>query len=769
MKKTMIAVLLLCMLLANLPGCETKPTPSNTDPSAHQSDDPFADTTEMTESATPGLLTHVFREEEISLPEGFTTSQYVTPAYQNGRIWLYGTRSKQTDDGFATEHCLYEYQPEAGEGTCVSMFTDSLYANGGVVYGDKVYLHSSRRNAETGTTDIILHVYDRTKGELTTADNLHTHFASEPNSYPRIEHMAVDKDGYVYLVYEEKLYILTPTLALHGILTDIGYAGGLCTDENGVVCLLGNSGVKTIDREELVMKETAGIPEALLGADMTLGEGYALYGMTDVGLFGVMGEETTLLANWENSNVNATHIDTLQVLTPTTLLIYTNDKWCMLHKAEDIDVSTITVVKLAYVSNGGLGSQEEQQLREHVINYNRQNPDRRILTTDYAVYNTRENPTGGTDRLLLDMTTGVISPDLVFGLGEDTIITTLIEEDKAADLYTCMSSEMAADLVGGVKHTYERQGKLTAIPADFQVKTLLAPESIVGDRTDWTLEEMLAIEESLPEGTHLMTRETAEAWLNSGMAYASFVDGKAGTCHFDSPTFEKLLGYINSLPDVTEKSENVYEPYQTGQTILYECRYRSIMDYQKDPVVYNGEEYVRIGYPDVGQILYGRGSIVADTSAAVYLIPQEAQDREAAWDFIAFVLSCEPEMDIMTSGNIRSLRSQNRKAREVFSPYTSFYMYNGRYSRWLGDRKTPDENGRIDGQPGILVPWSEEAFDSFQTWLDEAETKTTAPLPSEILSIIREEVSVYVSDNRSAADTAEIIQSRVSLWLAERG
>ena len=44
---------------------------------------------------------------------------------------------------------------------------------------------------------------------------------------------------------------------------------------------------------------------------------------------------------------------------------------------------------------------------------------------------------------------------------------------------------------------------------------------------------------------------------------------------------------------------------------------------------------------------------------------------------------------------------------------------------------------------------------------------TNTTLPEDVLNIINEELSAYLDGNKPAADCASMIQSRVSLYLAE--
>ena len=60
-----------------------------------------------------------------------------------------------------------------------------------------------------------------------------------------------------------------------------------------------------------------------------------------------------------------------------------------------------------------------------------------------------------------------------------------------------------------------------------------------------------------------------------------------------------------------------------------------------------------------------------------------------------------------------------------------------------------------------------ESFDRFQALLELAEVLPGST--TEIFEIVNAEAAVFFAGDRSAEDTAKVIQSRVSLYLSEQG
>lgn len=74
----------------------------------------------------------------------------------------------------------------------------------------------------------------------------------------------------------------------------------------------------------------------------------------------------------------------------------------------------------------------------------------------------------------------------------------------------------------------------------------------------------------------------------------------------------------------------------------------------------------------------------------------------------------------------------------------------------------------MDGAPGVYAEYSDEVFDGFMNLLETTGMPISEMIIDELNDIIKEEISIYQSGTRSAEDTAEVIQSRVTIWLSER-
>lgn len=87
-------------------------------------------------------------------------------------------------------------------------------------------------------------------------------------------------------------------------------------------------------------------------------------------------------------------------------------------------------------------------------------------------------------------------------------------------------------------------GKLYYVIPSFYISTMVGKESIFGDRTSITMEELQTIRDSMPEGTALFSDITRDSFLYTMMNYcgSDFVDVSTGKCAFDTDNFVAIFG-----------------------------------------------------------------------------------------------------------------------------------------------------------------------------------------------------------------------------------
>ena len=725
----------------------------------------------LTETAAESsVLTNVFRGTEVEFPADFEFVDGVIPCYDtaSGTVTVFG----ETGDTMSFLSFDQEGQIVAEHPVNIQ---DSITQTG-VLTSDALYILCY--DEESSTDEHYIMRYSRTDDSCTYSEYLSTLFDESSDFYQA--EMAVDPDGYVYIENDLEIVVLTP---------DLQYTFAVMADSwvkdmpvaAGAVCVQNSTGIQKIDKESKRIADMEGMPQGTEIQQYCAGEGYDLYYTNDTGLYGwnfasdeLPDGEAVLLCDWQNSNLFADNVWITNIISPDCMVMY-NDDWTSLvifQRSEDIDLSKITTLEIAYAQNA-------YNLPGYIVQFNKENPDVRLIARDYSVYNTDVDRSAGEKKLINDMLTGVYKPDIVYGHVHSDVFRQMILENKLyTDLYTFMENDpdiKKDDLLGSIRRMCESEdGALMMLPGYFSVSnTLIAPESIVGNRTNWTLSEILDFIESLPEDILLLeglNRANASRTLFDSLGYRNFIDFDAGTCNFEGEEFLRYLRILNTFPEgededlaLTGRKTELREAYLTGGVALKK-HYLGGSDTRGWMLMYAAfgtEDTVPIGYASADSSVSN-----ASTGFHPYVIPSTCKHPEVAWQFVkSVILSYNPEPDIMEVVGYPILKSQFQRMMEPdYGTYYEIYLDGDIY---FTSSSKYDPTGELR-KPGFRMQFDEAEAAKMLDWFDnKSGLPLTEKVPTEVSDIINEEISAFLSGVRTAEDCAGIIQSRVSIWLAE--
>lgn len=461
-----------------------------------------------------------------------------------------------------------------------------------------------------------------------------------------------------------------------------------------------------------------------------------------------------------------------------------------------IDLSAMETLTLACI-------QPEASLTQAVVEFNKNRTDLRIEVLDYSIYNTDEEPAAGYNRLMLDLTTVTLKPDIVFLNSYD--FQELVETAPGyfVDLYTLMDGEVTKDTIYGcVRNTLEdKEGHLYGIAPEFMLSSLVGRRDAIGDAEKWSLTEFLDFSDSLGEGEYLMeevAQYNCESQYFSFLSYANFVrDGKA---YYDSPEYIRRLEFMKSLPTEPRKymdhgSNNLQDLYSGaiteeeveviagGENLYHNGKIKLTNTYMQAPHHFTKAAYTFgadspadlnfIGYPVDDRCVSG---IEVNVSYGLYAIPSCTKNAEVAWNFIESRMMADRYLEYAknsASGEIslsyffKSYKPDYDKYLDAIEGYSIYYLHEGGSTG--GWDFELDADGLYKNRPGTLYVIDRETIETIRHILD------TAGVPlwysnvarTGIRQIVEEEESRYLSGNATAESTADAIQSRVSIWLSE--
>lgn len=235
-----------------------------------------------------------------------------------------------------------------------------------------------------------------------------------------------------------------------------------------------------------------------------------------------------------------------------------------------------------------------------------------------------------------------------------------------------------------------------------------------------------------------------------------FIDFENKTASFDNGMFEDLLEYLNDIPTTRKVSSDV-EPYRKNEIILSNDTIYNFTDYIKIFAKYGFDSDVTfVGYPSSSG---GIGKIIPRMYCG---ISSDSENINGAWEFIKFMMSGANLLD--TEKGMQYIPSYRKTLNDWLSVEGEiYYFFSYETGRFRGsDVPFTDEEMLKNGT--VIRP-NEKLFSEFDEFINNMVSKPE--LPSSIMEIINEESELYFAGIKSAKDTAEIIQDRVSVYLSE--
>ena len=524
--------------------------------------------------------------------------------------------------------------------------------------------------------------------------------------------------------------------------------------------------IAEFDMEAGTLGEPVELPAAIayggFGA-MNSGVSSDLIYVTSNGVFGYnLGDDQGVeKMNFINSDVALTSMQSVLELDKDTIVGVFYDNATNTTKAglftyvppEEIPDKKVLVLAASYVG---------YDIRNRAVEFNRSSQEYRIIVKDYSAYNTNEDYSAGMNQLDSDILTGNM-PDIIELNDSRMDVNKYISKGLLADIGKLIEEDeelSQVEFVQNVLDAYSVDGKLYQIIPSFGVRTMVAKESLVGDKTTWTMQEMLDILDTLPEGAVAVDSMT-RAWfmeLMMNFCGSDFVDVDTGKCNFNTENFIAMMEFAKSLPEEINYDDDYWLNYD-GMALLRENKvlmsqssiYRIRDENQFINGTYEGD-MAFIGFPTDS----GKGSVVAADDT--YVISAKSENVDGAWEFLRYYLTQDYQETLDYELPVRKDVFEEKAQEATQKPY---------YLDENGNKVEYDETYWVNDEEIPLPPMTKEQVD----WIVDFVYSVDKPVyyNEDVMNIINEEMDAYFKDQKTAQDVAGIIQNRVQLFVDENG
>ena len=477
-----------------------------------------------------------------------------------------------------------------------------------------------------------------------------------------------------------------------------------------------------------------------------------------------------LLLDWDSSDLLFAENDIMGVWDKDHFLVSSASNaegipaWAVFEK-----VPEDTPVLREIVTIRPLGVSLPLWIQRAVSAFNRSSTEYRIrLWESETAYQTGMDVSFFTDQLLAEIAAGN-APDLqIMDTSSEELYLQLEKQGYLLDLIG-----LTEGLTGSARGAVMTGGQCFRIPYAIRYDTVFSASG-----EPLTAESLLAMAEDLGEGNFLFPAAEGVTDNLISCIQSVFVDRAAGSCSFDTDAFREYLEILQKIPAMTDPTagELQYTDFQAAALPKYTLTNPELPDALAEgtvallPVPFCTPDIygmAKMLYPDgQGGICGYPGALAVIRQMESFVVPASGSCTEGAKAFLQYLLSEEIQTSAMVLDHYMPVTSEALEYALTYDRY--YYTCNTHVPDIMPistAKKSTEPDEYYEQYHWRSVTYTEADIGKIRSM---AESEAIGQLLDPVLhGIIREEVSAYLSGDRSAEDTVRILQSRVSTYLAE--
>lgn len=404
----------------------------------------------------------------------------------------------------------------------------------------------------------------------------------------------------------------------------------------------------------------------------------------------------------------------------------------------------------------------DSDVRKRVVEFNKASDTYRIRVEEYSQYNTAEDYSVGLSRLNTDIASGN-APDIMCLTGEMPV-ESYMSKGLFVDLKTFVENDPELnmqDYSPEVIEAFSQDGKWYQMVPSYFLYTVFGKAADVGEEPGITFEELKALRDKKGEDVQIFSERTKMSVLNDAIMMNSdeYINWETGECFFNTPEFISLLEFANEFPSEIDYESLYNDPtywekqetlFRDGKALLQPYTIANFTDFLYCEDGTFGEQITAVGFP------VNKGTGNAYMCNFAFAISAKSKHQDVAWDFLRYYLTDEFQDSLEYGWPIKlsSLDKRVKKAQE--RPY---------YEDGNGNKVEYDDTYYIGGMEIVLEPLTQADCDRVLSFLKSADHVYN--YDRNILSILEEECAAYFEGQKSVKEVADIIQSRVHIYVNE--
>ena len=501
-----------------------------------------------------------------------------------------------------------------------------------------------------------------------------------------------------------------------------------------------------------------------------------MYLGNDEGLYecDINKKKAELLFNWINVDINGNNISDFQIMEDGKISVlctsYSYDSSGNGSSSSNIELALIDKKKYSESKQKKrltlAGTYLNQEIKEEILKYNKNSNDYHIDIKSYSTYDDPQK------QINLDIISGDV-PDIIemSGLSKSMYIkkgiladmTPFIEKDEEIK---------KEDFVDSVTSTIEHDGKLYYLPTSFTITALAGPKKIFNGMEGWTYEEMQEKYKNMPKDGVFKQGMTSEWFIQNMLSsqMKEFIDFETGEVNLNSKEFINMLEFSKNfqtseqyLKDMEEngwKAPDIYGLIKSGKLLLNDIYLYDFSDIQINEKLYKSQG----GFDIISQPSKDKNNKLSmGTSDACLAISEKCDDKEGVWKFLRrlYLYDYQKKVSQYNGFPIR---------KDVLEKKIEYAMATKEYTDDDGTKVTPIEGNTysMDDFTIEIKPYTKAHMDLFRSMVDRiGKEDSYDTFYIDISKMIEEETKAFYKGDKTAEETAEVLQSRVKIYVSE--
>lgn len=494
--------------------------------------------------------------------------------------------------------------------------------------------------------------------------------------------------------------------------------------------------------------------------DYTFYSGAGSHDFFAVGSEGVytynMGDQNvSMILNFVDSDINTYGLSNLVALSDTELvaLIPSDDSGFGLSYLTKVDPKSVSEKQQITLGCNYI----DYDVRSQIIKFNKTNDNYRIVINDYSKYDSDSDYSGGANRLNTDIVSGN-APDILV-LDADMPVDSYISKGLFEDMSDYFKNDAELSKIKFLDHVMEAfktDGKMYKLIPSFYVETVVAAKKDAGDDYTWTIDELekLVKDKNIEHKNifgPLARDEVFEMALS--LSGSQYIDWSTLTCSYNSEAFIHLLEFVNEFPAELEEDDYYNDTsayWRQGIALADRFYLNGFSDYNYEAKGTFGEEIQTVGFPSdngSGAALYPNLQLTMSSTSKV---------KDGCWEFMRYFLTDEYQKTIDGSWPVSMTKIDEMAAAAKKKPT---------YVDEDGKEVEYDDTYYIGETEIIIPPMNDDEINEVINYLNSIDQVGNSN--EEVANIIYEEAAAYFSGQKSAEEVADIIQSRVQIYVNE--